>query len=187
MGGMWISGRFLYILCTWFWCTIQRHFPLMLFKLSPSLRMCRLFLTCPNLTLYFQVWPHSTVVPTLCCGSAVCVCVCVCVCTRRCACTRVHVLSCVWLFATPWAIACQAPLPTEFSRQEYWSGLPFPSPGDLQTQGSEPGSLMSPALAGRFFTTSTTWQAPCVALVLFIFIARYRIIAIRMVPSMVPL
>ena len=45
-----------------------------------------------------------------------------------------------------------------FSRQKYWSGLPFPSPGDLPYPGIEPVSLMSPALAGRFFTTSTTWE-----------------------------
>ena len=45
-----------------------------------------------------------------------------------------------------------------FSRQEYWSGLPFLSPGDLPDSGTEPMSLMSPALAGRFFTTSTTWE-----------------------------
>jgi len=53
---------------------------------------------------------------------------------------------------TPWAIACQAPLSLEFSRQEYWSGLPFPSPGDLPDPGIRPVSLMSPALAGVFFT-----------------------------------
>ena len=47
-----------------------------------------------------------------------------------------------------------------FSRQEYWSGLPFPPPGDLPDPGIEPTSLMSPALAGRFFTTSATWEAP---------------------------
>ena len=45
-----------------------------------------------------------------------------------------------------------------FSRQEYWSGLPFPSLGDLPDPGIEP-SLMSPALAGRFFVASTTWKA----------------------------
>ena len=47
-----------------------------------------------------------------------------------------------------------------FSRQEYWSGLPFPTPGDLPDPGVEPMSLMSPALAGKFFTTttSTTWE-----------------------------
>ena len=59
----------------------------------------------------------------------------------------------VQLFATPWTLARQAPLPMEFPRQEYWSGLPFPSPGDLSKPGIEPVSLASPALAGRFFTT----------------------------------
>ena len=47
-----------------------------------------------------------------------------------------------------------------FSRQEYWSGLPFPSPMDLPDPGTELTSLMSPALAGRFFTTSTIWESP---------------------------
>ena len=47
---------------------------------------------------------------------------------------------------------------TGFSRQEYWSGLPFPSPGDLPHPGIEPESLMSPALTGGFFTTSATWE-----------------------------
>ena len=61
-------------------------------------------------------------------------------------------LSHVQLFATPWATACQAPLSMEFSRQEYWSELSFPSPGDLPDPGIEPMSLASPALAGRFFT-----------------------------------
>ena len=59
----------------------------------------------------------------------------------------------VWLFATPWTVACQAPLSTEFSRQEYWSGLPFPMPGDIPNPGIEPTSLVSPALADRFFTS----------------------------------
>ena len=58
----------------------------------------------------------------------------------------------VCLFATPWTIACQAPLPI-LARQEYWSGLPFPTSGDLSKPGIEPVSLASPALAGRFFTT----------------------------------
>ena len=60
--------------------------------------------------------------------------------------------SLVWFFATPWTIVCQAPLSMGFSRQEYWSGLPFPSPGDLQDLGTEPRSLESSALAGGFFT-----------------------------------
>ena len=53
----------------------------------------------------------------------------------------------------------QAPLSMGFSRQEYCSGLPFPSPEDLSYSGIEPMSLTSPALAGRFFTTSTIWEA----------------------------
>ena len=47
-----------------------------------------------------------------------------------------------------------------FSRQEYWTGLPFPPPGDLPNPETEPVSLMSPALVGGFFTTSATWEAP---------------------------
>ena len=64
------------------------------------------------------------------------------------------------LCATPWTVAHQAPLSVGFPRQEYRSGLPFPSPGDLPHTGIDPASLMSPALAsaGRFFTTSTTWE-----------------------------
>ena len=63
-------------------------------------------------------------------------------------------LSCVCLFATLWTIACQAPLSMGFSRQEYWSALPCPPPGDLPDPGIEPLSLTSPALAGGLFTTS---------------------------------
>ena len=58
----------------------------------------------------------------------------------------------VQLFVTSWTIACQAPLPMGFFRQEYWSGLPYPPPGDLPNLGIEPASPASPALAGRFFT-----------------------------------
>ena len=64
------------------------------------------------------------------------------------------VLSCVQLFVTPQTVAHQAPLSMGFSRQEYWSGLPFPPPGYLPNPGIEPMSLVSPALAGRFFTTA---------------------------------
>ena len=63
------------------------------------------------------------------------------------------------VFATPWTIARQALLSMGFSRQEYWSGLPFPPPGDLPDSEIKLKSLMSPALAGRFFTTNTTWDA----------------------------
>ena len=54
---------------------------------------------------------------------------------------------------TLWTVVHQAPLSMEFSRQEYWNGLPFPTPGDLPYPRIEPVSLASPALAGRFFTT----------------------------------
>ena len=53
---------------------------------------------------------------------------------------KVKSLSCVQLFGAPWTIAHQAPPSREFSRQEYWSELPFPSPGDLPDPGVEPGS-----------------------------------------------
>ena len=62
-----------------------------------------------------------------------------------------HVLSfsaIIWLFVAPWAVVRQAPLSLELSRQEYWSGLPFPSPGDLPNLAIKTASLASPALAG---------------------------------------
>ena len=66
--------------------------------------------------------------------------------------------SCLTLW-DPVDCALQAPPSTGFSRQEYWSGLPYPPPGDLPNQGIEHASLMSPALAGRFFATSAIWEA----------------------------
>ena len=65
----------------------------------------------------------------------------------------------VRLCATPWTAAHQASPSLGFSRQEYWSGPPCPPPGDRPNPGIKPTSLMSPALAGRFFSTSTTWEA----------------------------
>ena len=56
--------------------------------------------------------------------------------------------------ATPLTVDHQAPLSMEFSRQEYWSGLPFPTPGDLSNPGIEPVSFVCSALAGGFFTTA---------------------------------
>ena len=61
---------------------------------------------------------------------------------------KVKLLSCVRLFATPGTIACQAPLSMRFSKQEYWRGLPFPSPGDLLNPGIKP---RSPALQADSF------------------------------------
>ena len=63
----------------------------------------------------------------------------------------------VRLIAILQTVARQAPLSMEFSRQEYWSELPCPSPGDLPNPGIEPPSLRSPALADGFFSTDTTW------------------------------
>ena len=67
-------------------------------------------------------------------------------------------LSRVWLFATPWTAAYQAPLSVEFSRQEYLSGLTFSPPKDLPDPGIKPVSPAAPALASRFFTT---WEPCC--------------------------
>ena len=89
-------------------------------------------------------------------------------------------LSCfslVWLFATPWTVACQAPLSMESSRQEYWSGLPCPLPEDLPSPRIKTAPLMSPVLGGGLFTTSATWDAfafffsPCLFFFLFSFLS----------------
>ena len=73
---------------------------------------------------------------------------------------RAHFASVVSDSAIPWTVARQIPLSMGFSRQEYWSGLPFPSPGDLPDPGIKPVSPVSLALAGRFFTTTATWILP---------------------------
>ena len=73
-------------------------------------------------------------------------------------CVLIH-FSRVQLFVNLWTVAHQAPLSMGFSRQEYWSGVPCPPPGDLPDPGIEPVSLMFPALEDRLFTTSTTWEA----------------------------
>ena len=75
--------------------------------------------------------------------------------------TTVWLLSHVRLFATPWTVACQDPLSVGFSKQEYWSGLSFPSPGDLSDLGMELAFLMSPALAGGVFTTRASFEVLC--------------------------
>ena len=75
---------------------------------------------------------------------------CLCVCAHACMCVLSHIL----FFVTPWTVAGQVPLSTEFSRQEYWSGMLFPTPGDISEPGIEPTLLASPALLGGFFTTA---------------------------------
>ena len=82
------------------------------------------------------------------CWGSVCVCVCVCA-----SCSVVS--DPLW----PHGLVCQVPLSMEFSTQEYWSGLPFPSPRDLADPGIEPASLVSPLVAGRFFTMWATREA----------------------------
>ena len=92
-------------------------------------------------------------------------------------CVLIHVR----LFVTPWTTACQAPLSIEFSRQEYWSGLPCPPPGDLPDPGIEP---VSPALAGGFFATSATWEPHKVVyhcLILEHFLSSSVILALQLV------
>ena len=78
---------------------------------------------------------------------------------KKCVC-MLSSFSCVRLCAHPRTVAHQAPLSMGFSRQEYWSGLPFSSPRELPNPGIEPMSPMSPALAGGFFTTSGTCRTP---------------------------
>ena len=90
-----------------------------------------------------------------------CVCVCVCIYTYIetyecvCLCARAY----VQLLANPWNAVHQAPLSIELSRQEHWSGFPFPTPGDIPDPGIQPESMASPALVSRFFTNSATWES----------------------------
>ena len=79
----------------------------------------------------------------------------VCVCVFH-AHASTSLLTRVQLFATLWTVSHQAPLCMKFSMQEYWSGLSFPTPENLPDAGTEPTSLVSPAWAGRFFTTAPT-------------------------------
>ena len=77
-------------------------------------------------------------------------------------CSLAQSLSRFQLFATPWTGARQAPLSMEFSRQESWSGLPFPPPGDLPNPGIKP---TSPALAGGFFVSDPPGKPPWLTVV----------------------
>ena len=76
-------------------------------------------------------------------------------------CASVHVwqVASVSESVTTWTVAHQSLLSMGFSRQEYWSGLLCPPSGDLPNPGIKPASLVSSALAGRFFTTSAPWEA----------------------------
>ena len=70
-------------------------------------------------------------------------------------------LSRVQLFATLWTVACQTPLSMGFPRQQYWSGLPLPSPGGLPDPGMEPICLVSPALVDKFFAAEPLGKLLC--------------------------
>ena len=82
------------------------------------------------------------------------------------ACLHAKSLSCIQLFMTPWTVARQAPLSVGFSRQEHWSGLQRPPPGNRPDSGSNPCLLRLPARTGGIFTTRAAWEAQelCLAL-----------------------
>ena len=102
-----------------------------------------------NLKKNILGWPK-------CSSEFFCLRVCVCVCA--CVCVRLVTLVVSDPLLTPWTVAHQVPLFMGFSRQEYWSGLSCPPPGDLPDPGIKPVSLKSHALARGFFTTSATWR-----------------------------
>ena len=101
-----------------------------------SLGMCE---SCPKVLLCYKINAIKIWIVL-----RVCVCECVCVCV----CVWAQSLSHVQLFEIPWTLALQVPLSMRFSRQEHWSGLPCPPPGDLPDPGNRPTSLASLALAG---------------------------------------
>ena len=125
-----------------------------------------IYLFCIDSFLYVtpdgsEGWTQTGILLEIFCGSGPLV-------SRQMPCPQVsHVLTCmcapclshILVFATLWTVAHQAPLSMEFSRQDYWSGLPCPPPGDLPHPGTEPMSFMSPAFSGSLFPTSTTWKA----------------------------
>ena len=106
-------------------------------------------------TISYVIYPScSRQVPSWSMSYHMCVCVCVCVCVYT---KSLH--SCL-TFVTLWIVACQAPLSMEILRQECWSGSSCTPPGDVPNPGIKPMALASAALAGVFFTTSATWEAP---------------------------
>ena len=112
--------------------------------------------------------PDPVTEPTICCivggffttslshqGSPMYICMmCIYINTHTHMCMCMHGVSHVWLFVSPWTVACQAPLFMEFSRQEYWREISYPLPGYLPDPGIKPTFHASPALTGRFFTTA---------------------------------
>ena len=108
--------------------------------------MCILWHWSPVNQPLFHEYKYQGLYQTLFCAqSTVCVC-------ASC------YFSCVWL-CDPMDCTCQAPMSMRFSRQEYWSVLPWHPSRDLSDRGIEPVSLTYPTLAGGFFTTRATWEA----------------------------
>ena len=91
---------------------------------------------------------------------------CVCLCACVCVCVCMHTQLCL-TFCDPMDCSLQAPLSMGYSRQGYWNVLPFPTSGNFPKPGIKPASLVPPAWAGGFFTTSTTWETQSVAQGLF--------------------
>ena len=85
----------------------------------------------------------------------------------------------VQLFVTPWTVAHQAPLSMQFSRQESWSGLPCPPPGDLPDLGIE---FMSPVLASGFLTTGAAWKRQGTPLLLLLLLSRFSRVRLCVTP-----
>ena len=111
-----------------------------------------------------EVWGFLKEIYVCMCGHAACV--------LRC-------FSRVWLFATLWTVALQAPLSKKFSRQEYWSRLPCTPPENLPDWGIKPISLLSLALAGGFFTTRSIWETHMrLYIQLFLHLTKYMYICI---------
>ena len=98
---------------------------------------------------------------------------------RSCACSVISIMS---NSVTLWTVAHQAPLPMGFSRQEYWIGLPCPPSGDLPNPGIKLASPKSPALAGRFFTTSATSSTEINRLHMLSLLKKYRILRTYVMP-----
>ena len=92
---------------------------------------------------------------------------------------KVKSFSCVRLFATPWAEAHQAPLSMEFSRQEYLSGLPFPSPGDLPDPEVKP---RSPALQADSLQTELSGKSNYYVLLLLLLLSRFSHVRLGVTP-----
>ena len=95
-------------------------------------------------------------------------------------CVCAQSLSCVQLFTASQTVVQQAPLFMEFSQPKYWSRLPFSTPEDLPNPGIKPTCLMSPALAGGFFITSTTWEAHIMNMYIYCFLNNFYAKAVRL-------